>query len=231
MSETVQKKQEGTTMEERFGKCPYATVQSLLSGKWAMLILHYLDEGTDAVQCAAACHAEDYPRNALRAAEVPGGERPCKETEDDSVPQKVEYSLTKIGKKFTPPLRRSSAGVRTTSPTSKSRKTRSPEQVAAGKVMISIKKKDAEFPHPSFHSAFRCPVRKLLRPHQIRVWMTPFRQWFGVMAQGMQPHWRRSPAPRIPQGCDGKRAVSYMLPRPERILQGPLMEDQETPYP
>ena len=104
MSETVQKKQEGTTMEERFGKCPYATVQSLLSGKWAMLILHYLDEGTNAVQCAAARHAEDGPRNSLRAAEVPGGERPCKETEDDSVPQKVEYSLTKIGKKFHPAI-------------------------------------------------------------------------------------------------------------------------------
>ena len=56
--------------------------------------------------------------------------------------------------------------------------------------------------------------------------MTPFRHWFGVMAQGMQPHWRRSPAPRIPQGYDGKRAVSYMLPGPERILQGPLWEDQ-----
>lgn len=66
MSETVQKKQEGTTMEERFGKCPYATVQSLLSGKWAMLILHYLDEGTDAVQCAAACHAEDDEYSGLR---------------------------------------------------------------------------------------------------------------------------------------------------------------------
>lgn len=24
-----------STMEERFGKCPYATAQSLISGKWA----------------------------------------------------------------------------------------------------------------------------------------------------------------------------------------------------
>lgn len=24
-----------TTLDERFGKCPYATAQSLISGKWA----------------------------------------------------------------------------------------------------------------------------------------------------------------------------------------------------
>ena len=34
-----------TTIEERFGKCPFATVQSLISGKWAILILHYLEDG------------------------------------------------------------------------------------------------------------------------------------------------------------------------------------------
>ena len=34
-----------TTMEERFGECPYATAQTLISGKWAVLILHYLEEG------------------------------------------------------------------------------------------------------------------------------------------------------------------------------------------
>ena len=33
-----------TTIEERFGKCPFATVQSLISGKWAILILHYLGQ-------------------------------------------------------------------------------------------------------------------------------------------------------------------------------------------
>ena len=34
-----------TTMEDRFGKCPYATAQSLISGKWTILILHYLEDG------------------------------------------------------------------------------------------------------------------------------------------------------------------------------------------
>ena len=28
-----------TTLDERFGKCPYATAQSLISGKWAPPIL------------------------------------------------------------------------------------------------------------------------------------------------------------------------------------------------
>lgn len=31
--------------EDLFGKCPYSTVQSLISGKWAMLILYYLLDG------------------------------------------------------------------------------------------------------------------------------------------------------------------------------------------
>ena len=34
-----------STMEDRFGKCPYATAQSLISGKWAVLIMHYLEDG------------------------------------------------------------------------------------------------------------------------------------------------------------------------------------------
>jgi DNA-binding HxlR family transcriptional regulator len=34
------------TQEELFGKCPYATAQKILSGKWALIILHYLSENT-----------------------------------------------------------------------------------------------------------------------------------------------------------------------------------------
>lgn len=33
------------SIEDRFGVCPYATAQSLISGKWAVLILHYLADG------------------------------------------------------------------------------------------------------------------------------------------------------------------------------------------
>lgn len=34
------------TQEELFGKCPFATAQKILSGKWALIILHYLSENT-----------------------------------------------------------------------------------------------------------------------------------------------------------------------------------------
>ena len=32
--------------QDRFGVCPFATAQRLIQGKWAILILHYLSEGT-----------------------------------------------------------------------------------------------------------------------------------------------------------------------------------------
>lgn len=34
------------TQEELFLKCPYATAQKILSGKWALIILHHLSEET-----------------------------------------------------------------------------------------------------------------------------------------------------------------------------------------
>ena len=34
-----------STLEERFGKCPYATAQGLISGKWAVLVLLFLEDG------------------------------------------------------------------------------------------------------------------------------------------------------------------------------------------
>ena len=32
-------------LEDLFGMCPYSTVQTCISGKWAMLILYYLLDG------------------------------------------------------------------------------------------------------------------------------------------------------------------------------------------
>jgi Predicted transcriptional regulators len=35
-----------TNQSDLFGKCPYATAQKVLSGKWTLVILHYLSEKT-----------------------------------------------------------------------------------------------------------------------------------------------------------------------------------------
>lgn len=31
--------------QDLFGKCPFATAQKILAGKWTMLIMHLLDDG------------------------------------------------------------------------------------------------------------------------------------------------------------------------------------------
>lgn len=48
-----------STMEDRFGKCPYATAQSLISGKWAVLIIHYLEDGPIRFNDSFASYAKD----------------------------------------------------------------------------------------------------------------------------------------------------------------------------
>ena len=91
-----------STLEERFGKCPYATVQSLISGKWAVLILLYLEDGpirfnellrrmpkmTHATLSVQLISLEEYGL--------------VQRVQYEAIPPKVEYSLTDIGKKFHP---------------------------------------------------------------------------------------------------------------------------------
>ena len=91
-----------TTMEERFGKCPYATAQSLISGKWAVLILFYLEEGplrfnelhrkmpkmTHATLSVQLKSLEEYGL--------------IKREQFEAIPPRVEYSLTQIGREFHP---------------------------------------------------------------------------------------------------------------------------------
>lgn len=91
-----------TTMEERFGKCPYATTQSLISGKWAVLIMHYLEDGpirfnelhrlmpklTHSTLAVQLKSLEDYGL--------------IERKQYEEIPPHVEYTLTEIGKKFHP---------------------------------------------------------------------------------------------------------------------------------
>ena len=93
-----------TTLEERFGLCPYATAQSLISGKWAVLILLYLGEGPTRFnellrKMPKMTHATLAVQ--LRTLEENGLVR---RVQYESIPPRVEYSLTKRGKELWPVL-------------------------------------------------------------------------------------------------------------------------------
>lgn len=93
-----------TSIEERFGKCPYSTAQSLISGKWAMLILHYLEDGP--VRFNELQRLMPRMTHATLSVQLKNlmdnGLVERKQYED--IPPRVEYSLTEIGKKFHPVL-------------------------------------------------------------------------------------------------------------------------------
>ena len=93
---------ETTSIEERFGKCPYATAQTLISGKWAVLILLYLEEGPIRFnellrKMPKMTHATLSVQ--LKSLEAYGLIR---RIQYEAIPPHVEYSLTDIGKKFHP---------------------------------------------------------------------------------------------------------------------------------
>lgn len=91
-----------STMEERFGRCPYATAQSLISGKWAILILHYLEDGPirfNELQRRMPKMTHATLSVQLKAL-VDNGLVERKQYE--SIPPRVEYSLTDMGRKIHP---------------------------------------------------------------------------------------------------------------------------------
>ena len=91
-----------STMEERFGKCPYVTAQSLISGKWSILIMHYLEDGpirfNDLLRLMPKMTHATLSVQLKTLADHGLVER----KQYESIPPKVEYSLTEIGKKFHP---------------------------------------------------------------------------------------------------------------------------------
>ena len=91
-----------TTMEERFGKCPYATAQSLISGKWAVLILFYLEDGP--IRFNELLRRMPKMTHATLSVQLKSLEEYglVRRVQYEAIPPKVEYSLTDIGKKFHP---------------------------------------------------------------------------------------------------------------------------------
>ena len=91
-----------STLEERFGKCPYATAQSLISGKWAVLILHYLEEGP--VRFNELLRKLPKMTHATLSVQLKSLEEYglVQRVQYESIPPRVEYSLTDIGVRFHP---------------------------------------------------------------------------------------------------------------------------------
>ena len=89
----------------QFGMCPYVTAQQLLSGKWAILILHVLADGPkrfnqiqkeiDITQATLTTHLKNLESEGLLTRLV-----------YPEVPLRVEYSLTEISREFAPVLKR-----------------------------------------------------------------------------------------------------------------------------
>ena len=89
--------------DDKFGKCPYVTSQKILSGKWAILILHELEDGPrrfnelqhqiDITQATLSTQLKSLEQNGL-----------ISRTVYPEVPPRVEYAMTGIGLKFKPVL-------------------------------------------------------------------------------------------------------------------------------
>lgn len=93
------------TQEELFRKCPYATAQKILSGKWALIILHHLNEQTlrfNELQRLLPDLTQATLTKQLRALEEYGM---IVRTVYPQVPPKVEYELSQIGKEFSEVLK------------------------------------------------------------------------------------------------------------------------------
>lgn len=89
------------TQEELFGKCPYATSQKILSGKWALILLQFLSERTlrfNEIQRMIPEITQSTLTKQLRALEEYGL---VVRTVYPQIPPKVEYSLSEMGRDFT----------------------------------------------------------------------------------------------------------------------------------
>jgi len=90
--------------ENDFGKCPYITVQKLLSGKWTLIILFLLSNRTmrfNELHRELPMLTQATLTKQLRSLENDGL---IVRTVFNQIPPKVQYSLSEIGEKFRPCL-------------------------------------------------------------------------------------------------------------------------------
>ena len=91
-----------STFEDRFGKCPYATAQTLISGKWAVLILLYLEDGS--IRFSELLRKMPRMTHATLSVQLKSLEEYglIRRVQYEAIPPHVEYSLTELGQKFHP---------------------------------------------------------------------------------------------------------------------------------
>lgn len=85
---------------ELFGKCPYVTAQKLVSGKWAILILHHLDGQTKRFNQLQRDLGEITQSTLTKQLRYLEEEGLVVRNVYPEVPPRVEYSLTPVGREF-----------------------------------------------------------------------------------------------------------------------------------
>lgn len=83
--------------DERFGKCPYFTAQSVLQGKWSILIMHYLSNGTVRFNQLLKMMPNMTHATLSKQLKKMESDGLIVRKEYPQVPPKVEYSLSEIG--------------------------------------------------------------------------------------------------------------------------------------
>jgi len=87
-------------LSDLVGKCPYVTTQKLLSGKWTMMILFFLSQGTHRfgeLNRKMAGISQATLTAQLRLLEKA---QMIERTVYAEIPPKVEYKLSDLGKEF-----------------------------------------------------------------------------------------------------------------------------------
>lgn len=90
--------------KDLFGICPFVTTQKILTGKWTLIILHFLSESTfrfNELQRTLPTLTPTTLTKQLRMLEENGL---IIRTVYNQIPPKVEYSLSDLGRNFKPVL-------------------------------------------------------------------------------------------------------------------------------
>ncbi|MDR0999235.1 MAG: helix-turn-helix transcriptional regulator [Clostridiales bacterium] len=100
MSEIIGNVDLSMDLSDRFGICPYVTTQKILTGKWKLIILFFLNEQTlrfnelskrmpGVTQATLTSHLRNLEKHGLIERRV-----------YPEVPPRVEYLMTGLGKEF-----------------------------------------------------------------------------------------------------------------------------------